>query len=510
MSKMTVNPFDGKSLDTFEGMISASEAELLHSMAANLKAGSIVEIGSWRGKSAIALALGARTQDETCRPMIYCVEPHAEFVGVYGGRFGARDRRAFFEAVLRADCAEGIALLNLPSTAAARAWTGPIGLLFIDGDHSEPAVQSDLDAWASFVVDGGYIAFDDALDSDVGPARVIARLLASGAFTHWSTVGKVVVLQKTPDMARQTAWQKRKAILDDLGSRAEAAGYERAFSQARLAYATFLSTQHKYMYVETPKAACTSWKRLIAAVEEAPLHLGLADNHRETRNDMLIHQRHLVGVPTIVNTEPIDRDDILSGSPEWLVFALSRDPFSRLVSVFENKVRTGEPGYRAFEERFGDRAFDEPQQAFAAFVREVVAIAENRAADAHLRDQSALLMPNLIPYRRIFKLGDAGEAVAAFAAHIRALGYLGNVVLERRNVGLNRSWRDYYDAETAELVVEAYREDFEQFGYDIDGWMGGTEIVETSEERRWRAEVVERNGMIDRLYDELAAARSRQ
>src|SRR5262249_39601536 len=145
---------------------------------------------------AIAMAMGARTLPPEQRPIVYCIEPHAEFTGVYGGRFGPGDRAAFYRAMLAAGCSDGVALVNLPSLAAARAWKAPVGLLFIDGDHSEDAVQADVDAWSPFVIDNGIIAFDDALDEKVGPAGVIARLLASGAWRRGGGTGKIVVLQR--------------------------------------------------------------------------------------------------------------------------------------------------------------------------------------------------------------------------------------------------------------------------------------------------------------------------
>lgn len=494
--------FNGRELDAYEGMISAEEAELLHELAAYLGAGCIVEIGSWRGKSAIALALGARLQPPERRPMVYCVEPHAEFVGIYGGRFGPDDRKAFFAALLQADCADGVGLVNLPSEAAAKAWAQPIGLLFVDGDHSIAGVEADIAAWSRFLVDGGYIAFDDALDEAAGPAHAIARLTESGAFKHVRAVGKIVVLQRVPNLDRQKAWRSQQEATSALMERAEALRQSGDFAASRLSYGSFVSLRHKYMYFETPKAACTSWKRLIVEVEGARFDADWAPYHRETRQDMLIHQRRYVDVPTLIDVTPEVRNAILGGAPDWFVFALCRNPFGRLVSVFENKVRLGEPGYRALEARYGDGAVDSVKDAFAAFVREVVADPEQKNSDTHLRSQADLLLPRLVPCR-VFKLEQVGEAVEAFAQQVRSHGYAGEIALERRNESLGRSWRDYYDAETSAIVARAYADDFAQFDYDANDWQGGASISESAEERRWRAEVVARNAMIDWLYDQL-------
>ncbi len=496
--------FDGRELDQFEGMISAAEAELLYRRAALLGAGCIVELGSWRGKSAIALARGAQAQPPDRRPMVHCIEPHAEFVGVYGGKFGPVDRKMFYEAMLRAGCTEGVALINLSSAAGAKAWSTPIGLLFVDGDHSQDAVKADVDSWAPFIIDGGFIAFDHAIDRAVGPAHVIAAMLESGLYRCVETVGKIVVLQKKPDAERQLLWKARTDAIADIGQRALALGYDRDFAVARLDYGSFVSRQHKYMYVETPKAACTSWKRLIIDVEdaffdyEAPLH------HRETRRDMLIHQRRHVGMPTLLDVGASERDDVLSASGDWFVFAISRNPFSRITSVFENKVRLGEPGYEALEARFGDRAkHASVRDAFAAFVRELVAEKALWGADAHLRGQVELLMPRLVPYTRVFRLEDGDAALTAYRAQLSRHGYGGETRLQRTNASVGRNWRDYYEEASAAIVAAAYADDFRTFGYDPTDWRGGAPIPPaTQDEQDWREQVVERNAMIARLHRE--------
>ena len=182
-------------LESYEGSVSPEEVEFLCRHAAVVRNGVIVEVGSWRGKSAIALAMGAREIPEAERPLVYCVDPHRPFTGVYGGKFGPHDRAEFYGAMLRSGCASSVALINLPSMDAALAFKPPIGLLFIDGDHTEPGVQADADAWLPKLVPGGIVLFDDAKDPTIGPFKVIERLLQGGRFTLIESVGKIVALK---------------------------------------------------------------------------------------------------------------------------------------------------------------------------------------------------------------------------------------------------------------------------------------------------------------------------
>lgn len=49
-----------------------------------------------------------------------------------------------------------------------------------------------------------------------------------------------------------------------------------------------------------------------------------------------------------------------------------------------------------------------------------------------------------------------------------------SVELPRRNVSRHRDYREYYDAETAELVGRVFREDIEMFGYSFEGPPSGS------------------------------------
>jgi Methyltransferase domain len=154
-----------------EGMIGDKEEALLTRLAGEVEEGCIVEIGSYRGMSTIALAKGARVP-------VYAVEPHEEFTGVLGGQFGPADRRAFFQNLLQAGVVEQVRLVNLSSEVIAPGWSTPVGLLWIDGDHRYEAVHRDFYCWEPHLQ--GNVAFHDSIQPTLGPIRLIDELLASG------------------------------------------------------------------------------------------------------------------------------------------------------------------------------------------------------------------------------------------------------------------------------------------------------------------------------------------
>ncbi len=89
------------------------------------------------------------------------------------------------------------------SAAVSTLWRTPLGMLFIDGGHSEVNVVADYEGWAPWVAAGGAIAFHDVFadpaDGGQAPYRVYRRALASGAFTEVSVTGSLRVLQRTGD-----------------------------------------------------------------------------------------------------------------------------------------------------------------------------------------------------------------------------------------------------------------------------------------------------------------------
>jgi predicted O-methyltransferase YrrM len=152
-------------------MIGDQEAALLTRLASDVDEGCIVEIGSYRGMSTIALARGARVP-------VYAIEPHEHFVGVLGATFGPEDRRAFFENLLAAGVVEQVRLVNLSSEIVAPGWKLPVGLLWIDGDHRYDAVRRDFECWEPHL--GGLVAFHDTIQPTLGSAQFVDELLADG------------------------------------------------------------------------------------------------------------------------------------------------------------------------------------------------------------------------------------------------------------------------------------------------------------------------------------------
>lgn len=136
------NMFTGKSMMdkqfefmmSVEGQISKLETAKLIDLAAKVPLGlSIVEIGSFRGKSAISLAYGSLLGNKN---RVYAIDPHEEFIGVMGGVFGPKDQKELYANIVMAGVGEIVAVVSLPSAIASRAWAERnIGILWYSMDR---------------------------------------------------------------------------------------------------------------------------------------------------------------------------------------------------------------------------------------------------------------------------------------------------------------------------------------------------------------------------------------
>ena len=89
------------------------------------------------------------------------------------------------------------------SAQVAKLWQHPIGMLFIDGGHSEAAAQADYEGWAPKITFGGALAihnvFPNPADGGRPPYNIYLRALASGAFKEVSVTGSLRVLERVAD-----------------------------------------------------------------------------------------------------------------------------------------------------------------------------------------------------------------------------------------------------------------------------------------------------------------------
>ena len=108
----------------------------------------------------------------------------------------------------------------------------------------------------------------------------------------------------------------------------------------RLRYASFVSNKHRIVYVETPKNACTPLKWILARIHDRDVPL--VHYPLETSLEMCIHYRDHHPLPALTDFSESEVRKILK---HYRLVCVVRNPFTRLVSAWANKIRLREPGY---------------------------------------------------------------------------------------------------------------------------------------------------------------------
>ncbi len=173
------------------GMLTVDEFEYLYRLAQrNPGKGVIVEIGSRKGRSTVALARGtAAVKGEK----VFAIDPH-EPIPEEG--YSDHSEREFLETLKKAKVENHVAPMVMTSEQAAQGWDTPVRLLWIDGDHRYAAVKLDYTLWEQHLVEGGILAMHDTIRK-MGPKRVLwENIFRSHRFEQFAIVDNITAVRK--------------------------------------------------------------------------------------------------------------------------------------------------------------------------------------------------------------------------------------------------------------------------------------------------------------------------
>ncbi|MFG2758387.1 class I SAM-dependent methyltransferase [Streptomyces wuyuanensis] len=196
-----------------KGFMPAGEGLALY--AAAVAAGELglplLEVGTYCGRSTILLADAAREAGTVAVTVDHHRGSEEQQPGwdyhdpeLVDPEVGRMDTLPAFRRTLHAAGLEDhvIAVVGR-SPQAAKVWGREVGLVFIDGGHTDEHATNDYEGWAPHVAEGGLLVihdvFPDPVDEWTGqaPYRIYLRALASGAFTEVSDTDSLRVLRRT-------------------------------------------------------------------------------------------------------------------------------------------------------------------------------------------------------------------------------------------------------------------------------------------------------------------------
>ena len=171
----------------------------------------LLEVGTYCGRSTLLLADAAREAGVTALTLDHHRGSEEQQPGwdyhdpeTVDPVIGLMDTLPIFRRTLhKAELEEHVVALVGRSPQVARIWGTPLGLVFIDGGHTDEHANGDYEGWAPHVAEGGLLVIHDVFpepeDEFTGqaPYRVYLRALESGAFTEVSATDSLRVLRRT-------------------------------------------------------------------------------------------------------------------------------------------------------------------------------------------------------------------------------------------------------------------------------------------------------------------------
>jgi MMP 1-O-methyltransferase len=190
------------------GFMPPDEGLALYALADRAaKLGPLLEVGTYCGKSTVYLAAAARRHGAT----VVTVDHHRgseehqegweyhdpELVDPAVGRI---DTVPAMRRTLHGAGVEDVVVAVVGRSATvASLWSTPLGLVFIDGGHTEEAARLDYRSWSPHVLPGGLLVihdvFEDPADGGQAPYHIYRTALESGLFVDDSAVGSLRALR---------------------------------------------------------------------------------------------------------------------------------------------------------------------------------------------------------------------------------------------------------------------------------------------------------------------------
>lgn len=186
-----------------EGWMTEGQAQALYDAAAGCPSGgTIVEIGSFHGRSTIVLA-SACPPDAT----VIAIDPHAgndrgpqEIVGFEDE--ADRDHEQFLRNLAAAGVARHVTHLRMFSDDALSAIEGAIDVLYVDGAHRYAPARADIVTYGARVRDGGTMLIHDSFSSIGVTLAILRELVFSRRWAYEGRSRSLTTYRATGDVKR--------------------------------------------------------------------------------------------------------------------------------------------------------------------------------------------------------------------------------------------------------------------------------------------------------------------
>jgi predicted O-methyltransferase YrrM len=185
-------------VNAVEGWLTDEQAHQLWHSASQLEPEQrIVEIGSFRGRSTIALALGAPDGVE-----VLAIDPHsgvdrAPQESDLNLDVGAEDAEVFTSNLARFGVTDKVSHIAKASLDALDDVPEPVHVLFIDGAHGFRTARHDIVAYGHLVAEDGTILLHDSFSSPGVTLALLSTLVSTQRFRYVGRTGSLAIYRRT-------------------------------------------------------------------------------------------------------------------------------------------------------------------------------------------------------------------------------------------------------------------------------------------------------------------------
>jgi len=226
---------------------------------------------------------------------------------------------------------------------------------------------------------------------------------------------------------------------------------------------THISLVNRYVYVEVPKAGCGTMKATLGGVEAARLNQQAVAAIQERPHDA----SRMTPFVKPFQLPPDLLEEVLT-SRKFRRFTVVREPASRLLSAYLEKIRQGLPQATPvlddLRSRLGDQAPDAASEITLAQFIEVVGAQTSREQDPHWRRQHDQLGLSFINYDAIIHLEDLDASWSTIAA-LTSTPDLREQFYCRNSTGAGARMDEHYTPALRKAVAEIYADDYRVLKY---------------------------------------------
>ncbi len=221
-----------------------------------------------------------------------------------------------------------------------------------------------------------------------------------------------------------------------------------------------------FMYIETPKCACTTLKFLTQSATYQKKGLAIPEF-----DSFLIHDENRSPMTPLKNLSREAQERVLT-SPEFFRFGFVRNPYNRVLSCYLTGIVNRMPRKPLILSYFEGIPVEELpadvlENKHLSFKEFLLAASRQppRMMDIHWRPMNQLLATSVLSYHFLGRFENLMEDIAWLRQRL-----FPDLTVSVPNAlwptnSKNLFW-EYYDDEALALAAQIYKRDFEEFGYD--------------------------------------------